>query len=100
MRELALTRQQRMLRKPTPLFFLLGSLFQSLMFIPSTFLLPQFFQGVSPEQKRFAFRLTAATGEGRDAHHSGHPTRPLLGNRSPGGNYRRASDARLDDPLF
>ena len=30
----------------TPLFFLVSTLCQSLMFIPATFLLPQFFQGV------------------------------------------------------
>ncbi|OCF57159.1 hypothetical protein L486_04614 [Kwoniella mangroviensis CBS 10435] len=36
----------RMLKTRTPLFFTFGSFFQSLMFMPANFLLPQFFQGV------------------------------------------------------
>ncbi|WWD17562.1 hypothetical protein CI109_102003 [Kwoniella shandongensis] len=36
----------RMLTTRTPLFFMFGSFFQSLMFMPAQFLLPQFFQGV------------------------------------------------------
>ncbi|WWC70488.1 uncharacterized protein I206_104439 [Kwoniella pini CBS 10737] len=36
----------RLLRTRTPLFFTFGSFFLSLMFLPATFLLPQFFQGV------------------------------------------------------
>ncbi|WWC89598.1 uncharacterized protein L201_004523 [Kwoniella dendrophila CBS 6074] len=36
----------RMLKTRTPLFFTFGSFFLSLMFMPATFLLPQFFQGI------------------------------------------------------
>ncbi|KAK8858940.1 hypothetical protein IAR55_003171 [Kwoniella newhampshirensis] len=36
----------RMLKTRTTLFFMFGSFFQSLMFMPAQFLLPQFFQGV------------------------------------------------------
>ncbi|WVQ80703.1 hypothetical protein IAT38_002808 [Cryptococcus sp. DSM 104549] len=36
----------RMLRTRTTLFFMFGSFFQSMMLMPSQFLLPQFFQGV------------------------------------------------------
>ncbi|WWC61572.1 uncharacterized protein I303_104156 [Kwoniella dejecticola CBS 10117] len=36
----------RLLRTRTPLFFTFGSFFLSVMFMPATFLLPQFFQGV------------------------------------------------------
>nr|ODN99818.1 hypothetical protein L204_02258 [Cryptococcus depauperatus CBS 7855] len=37
----------RLLRTRTTLFFMIGSFFQSLIFMPSLFLLPQFFQGIS-----------------------------------------------------
>ena len=40
------TDHQRLFTHRTPLFFLISTLCQSLMFIPATFLLPQFFQGV------------------------------------------------------
>ncbi|WRT66093.1 uncharacterized protein IL334_003046 [Kwoniella shivajii] len=36
----------RMLKTRTPLFFTFGSFLLSIMFLPATFLLPQFFQGV------------------------------------------------------
>lgn len=50
-RQLQLTRRlctdvQRLLTHRIPLFFLISTLCQSLMFIPATYLLPQFFQGV------------------------------------------------------
>jgi hypothetical protein len=37
----------RVFRSRTPLFFIIASFFNSLMFMPVNFLLPEFFQGVS-----------------------------------------------------